>query len=575
MSTGAPGDPPPRPGLGGVVHTYLGYDPQEFPSPMQPQSSDAGDAMLDHMLMYGSRRKFTDRELANAIRLDPSQIKGLGPSLDALKAMLEERRRRILERYETVHAENSANSAFADASTRVEIPEVLAPKLKPLIDAAIARAQLADLERLHRRVPDATPLSHTLMRVIARLRDKYAVEQLASKYPFTGRETMEVSRAIEVKDELERIDRLLKQIEEALKNAKPAIIDMQALREFADDEQMADLDRLQGQVNELLRKMAEEAGLERSADGYKASPRAMRTYQKRLLSMIFADLADARRGRHEGVTSRDGAIELPSTRAYEFGDSPANLDVPQSILNAVARTGRARPAGEDLVVHRTRRTPKCATALVLDMSGSMRYGGQYIACKKMALALDGLIRSEYPGDFLQAIEMYTLAKLCPAGGIIEMLPKMVSINDPVVRLRADMANPEIAESDLPLHFTNIQRALSLARQVLSSQDTPNRQIFLLTDGLPTAHFEGSELFMLYPPDPRTEQETMREAMRCRQEGITINVFLLPSWSQSEDDVQFAHRLAETTGGRVLFAGGEELDRFVVWDYVKMRRTIIG
>jgi len=26
---------------------------------------------------------------------------------------------------------------------------------------------------------------------------------------------------------------------------------------------------------------------------------------------------------------------------------------------------------------------------------------------------------------------------------------------------------------------------------------------------------------------------------------------------------------------VLFAGGEELDRFVVWDYVRMRRTIIG
>jgi hypothetical protein len=45
--------------------------------------------MLDHMLMYGSRRKFTDRELADAIHLDPSQIKGLGPSLDALKAMLD------------------------------------------------------------------------------------------------------------------------------------------------------------------------------------------------------------------------------------------------------------------------------------------------------------------------------------------------------------------------------------------------------------------------------------------------------------------------------------------------------
>jgi uncharacterized protein with von Willebrand factor type A (vWA) domain len=96
-----------------------------------------------------------------------------------------------------------------------------------------------------------------------------------------------------------------------------------------------------------------------------------------------------------------------------------------------------------------------------------------------------------------------------------------------------------------------------------------------TDGLPTAHFEGGDLYMLYPPDARTESETMREAMRCKQEGIVINVFLLPSWSQSEEDIRFAHRMAETTGGRVLFAGGEELDRFVVWDYVKMRRTIIG
>jgi len=560
---------------GGITHTYLGYDPLEFPPPTKPRSGDAADAMLDHMLMYGSRRKFTDRELADAIELDPSQIKGFGPSLEALIAMLEERKKKILERYETTHARDLASDAFDAAAAKIEVPDALAPKIKPALEAALDRRQLVDLERVHRRVPDGTPLAHTLMRAIARLRDQFAVEQLHAKYPFTGREKMDVPTALAVKEELEKIDKLLRQLEEALKNAKPALINMDALREYASDEQMADLDRLQRQINELLRKMAEEAGLERSPEGYKVSPRAMRTYQKHLLATIFSDLADARRGRHDGVDSRDGAVELPSTRAYEFGDSPANLDVPQSILNAVARTGRARPSGEDLEVHRTRRAPKCATALILDMSGSMRYGGQYIACKKMALALDGLIRSEYSGDFLQAIEMYTVAKMRPAGEIVEMLPKMVSINDPVVRLRADMSDPEITERDLPLHFTNIQRALQLARQVLSAQDTPNRQIFLLTDGLPTAHFEGSDLYMLYPPDPRTERETMREAMRCRQDGIVVNIFLLPSWSQSEDDVQFAHRLAESTGGRVLFAGGEDLDRFVVWDYVKMRRTIIG
>ena len=562
---------PFKPPLGGVVHTYLRYDPLEFPPPSAPmQGGDAADAMLDHLLMYGSRRRFTERELADAIRLDPSQIAGFGPSLEAIRAMLEARKRRILERYDPLPAEDAAHEAYSAAARAVNVPDDLAPKMRPLLDAG----QLAQIERLHRRITDQSPLARELMRAIARLRDRFTIEELGASYPFTGREALDVPKALEVKEELARIDRLLEQIEEALRDAKPAVVDLDALREFVGEEEVSNLEGLQRRVNELLRRMAEEAGLERSPEGYRASPRAMRTYQKRLLSAIFTDLADARRGRHEGVVTRDGAIELPSTRPYEFGDSPASLDVPQSILNAVARTGQARPAAEDLVVHRTRRTPKCATALVLDMSGSMRSGGQYVACKKMALALDGLIRSEYPGDFLQVVEMDTLARLRRPGEIVELMPKPVSIHDPVVRLRADMSDPKITELDLPLHFTNIQRALALSRQVLAAQDTANRQIFLLTDGLPTAHFEGSMLFMLYPPDPRTERETLREAMRCKAEGIVINVFLLPSWSQTEDDVRFAQRLAESTDGRVLFVGGEELDRFVVWDYLRGRRLVL-
>ena len=51
--------------------------------------------------------------------------------------------------------------------------------------------------------------------------------------------------------------------------------------------------------------------------------------------------------------------------------------------------------------------------------------------------------------------------------------------------------------------------------------------------------------------------------------------MLPSWSQTREDVQFANRLAEQTTGRVFFVEGNNLDRFVVWDYVQHRRTIIG
>ena len=60
----------------------------------------------------------------------------------------------------------------------------------------------------------------------------------------------------------------------------------------------------------------------------------------------------------------------------------------------------------------------------------MRYDGQYINVKRMALALDGLIRSEYPGDYLRFIEMYTFAKLRQPGEIIDLMPKPVTIHDP-------------------------------------------------------------------------------------------------------------------------------------------------
>jgi uncharacterized protein with von Willebrand factor type A (vWA) domain len=81
--------------------------------------------------------------------------------------------------------------------------------------------------------------------------------------------------------------------------------------------------------------------------------------------------------------------------------------------------------------------------------------------------------------------------------------------------------------------------------------------------------------MLYPPDPRTEQATLREGLLCARDGITINLFVIPSWSQSEEDIRFAQRLAGSTKGRVFFTAGKDLDRFVVWDYVQRKREVLG
>jgi uncharacterized protein with von Willebrand factor type A (vWA) domain len=211
----------------------------------------------------------------------------------------------------------------------------------------------------------------------------------------------------------------------------------------------------------------------------------------------------------------------------------------------------------------------------MDMSGSMRYDGQYINVKRMALALDGLIRREYPGDYLQFIEMYTFARVRRPSEIVELMPKIPTIHDPFVRLKLDMSSTEISEHVVPAHFTNIQHSLQLARRYLANQDTPNRQIILITDGLPTAHYDGKWLYLLYPPDPLTEAATMREGKLCQRDNVTINLFLVPSWSQSEEDIRFAYRLAESTKGRVFFTAGRDLDRYVVWDYVNRKREIVA
>src|ERR671932_413334 len=93
--------------LGGVIHTYQKFDPVNFPSPTAPPP-DLVSPAFEHLLFYGNTRRLTEEELARAVRIDPSQIRGLGPSLEALMAILRERKRKILETYETGQVEIQA-----------------------------------------------------------------------------------------------------------------------------------------------------------------------------------------------------------------------------------------------------------------------------------------------------------------------------------------------------------------------------------------------------------------------------------------------------------------------------------
>jgi uncharacterized protein with von Willebrand factor type A (vWA) domain len=560
--------------LGGIIHTYQKYDPKNLPNPAQPPP-DLLSGAFNHLLMYGDLREFSEEELARAVRIDPRQIAGLGPSLESLMALLRERKRKILETYETDRVESEARRRYRDLGEKIKPPKRLERRYRQ----ALEEEQLYDLERLWYQASDERgQFARQVVQLVDRLGDKYQIDELVAKYEFTGQTPMTIPQALEIKEELETIDRLLAQLEEAVKTAQLGVIDMSALAQFAEPGDLEGLRELARQIEQYIRQLAEQQGLEKTARGYQLTPKAYRLFQGKLLERIFSNLLASRTGRHQGPVIGEGAVELQQTKPYEFGDSLTNMDIPASFQNALVRRGPGLPLRlhpDDIEIHRTRNAPKCASVVLLDMSGSMRYSGLYMDVKRMGLALEGLIRREFPGDYLQFVELATFAKPRHASEIATLLPKPVTIYDPIVQLRADMSDEKISELDIPPHFTNIQHGLQMARRFLTNQDTPNRQVILITDGLPTAHFEEQFLYLLYPAHQRTEVATMREGQLCHREGITINIFLLPSWSQSSEDVQFAYRLAESTAGRVFFTAGKDLDRYVVWDYLNHRREIVA
>ena len=559
---------------GGIIHTYLKYDPVQFPSPNAPPA-DAVSPAFEHMLRYGTTRNFTEEQLANAIRIDPSQIQGFGPSMERMMDILEERKKKILETYETESVQKEAQSAYKKTQKKVKLPGALGKDFQK----AFSEEQLVLLESIwYQAGGEKSDQSVKILEAIERLGEKYQIDELAAKYSFTGNQGMSVEEALMIKMELEKIDKLLQQLKDALQNAQLALVDLEELSEFVGMQEIEKLDDIQKQIQEYLKAIQESQGIEKDGKGLRLTPKSFRIFQSKLLQRIFSELKSSRTGRHSGPIDGEGAVETQKTKTFELGDSLANLDVVSSFVNLLVRSGGRKPenfALEDLIVHRTKNNPKCATAVLLDMSGSMRNGGIYVDVKRMGLALDGLIRSEFPGDRIHFIEMFTFGRVRSVSEIPQLMPKPVTIFDPVVRLRADMSNPEISEMDIPPHFTNIQHSLQQARTLLVNSDTVNRQVILITDGMPTAHFEGKDLYLLYPPDPKTEAATIREAVLCARDGITINIFLLSSWNQTSEDVQFAYKMARLTNGRVIFVAGKDLDRFVVWDYLSQKKTILG
>ena len=266
------------------------------------------------------------------------------------------------------------------------------------------------------------------------------------------------------------------------------------------------------------------------------------------LDVVFSKLRKGPAGNHPTPVEGQGVERLSETRPYTYGDSPGDIDCAASVRNALVRNGTGSEIElreEDLEVYQTEHMTSCATVLLLDISHSMTlYGEDRITpAKQVALALSELITRKYPRDFFRVV------------------------------LFGDDAY-EITPDDLPYvsvgpFHTNTKAALELARSLLCRQRASNKQIFMITDGKPSAINENGGIYTNSAGlDPKIVNRTIDEAARCRRERITITTFMV---AQDPHLVKFVKTLTEVNRGRAYTAALEQLGEYVFEDFLSNRK----
>jgi uncharacterized protein with von Willebrand factor type A (vWA) domain len=369
--------------------------------------------------------------------------------------------------------------------------------------------------------------------------------QFRSRYPFRGDESVSLDEAMDLMKELQDLDQLERQLKRAsssqdLENLDPAEIERLLGREARDS-----ID----QLRELMRVLEEAGYIQRGKRGWELSARGMRKIGQKALQDIFKKLKRDTFGKHNIEENGSGGERTHDSKQYVFGDS-FHLDLRQTLMNSLVREGPGTPIHlqpDDFEVYRTELTTTSSTVLMVDMSRSMILRGCFQAAKKVALALDSLIRGQFPRDNLYFIAFSDYAR--------EIKPD-------------DLPAVEWDES---VYGTNMHHAFGLARRLLSRHKGSNKQIIMITDGEPTAHLEGSRAIFSYPPSYRTITETLKEVSRCSRDRIVINTFML---ERGYYLIDFINQMTKINRGRAFFATPDRLGEYVLVDYVANKRKLV-
>ena len=359
-----------------------------------------------------------------------------------------------------------------------------------------------------------------------------------------GPKGLSYEEALELMEQIEALARLAQNLLEGNFDS----LSPDELRELLSDESVQSIMILRD-----LESSLERGGfLREGSGGLELTPRAIRRLGELALDQIYAELERGGAGGHETIHKGGGVVTTERTRPYVFGE-PAHLDPIGTLRNALSR-GAAREGGVelepgDLEVFDTDQITETTTVLLLDMSWSMSWSGRWPAAKRVAIAMDHLIRTRYPRDHFFIVGFYTRARELR----VYELPE----------LSWNMSDP----------FTNLQDGLRAAQRLIDRHPSPNRQIIVITDGQPTAYFLGRELHVEWPSgyggiSPRANRETLREVQRVTAQGITINTFML---DDAPELMRFVEGMTRINKGRAFYTTPGQIGEYIMVDYLARKR----
>lgn len=357
---------------------------------------------------------------------------------------------------------------------------------------------------------------------------------------FNGSEPANFEQAMDAMKEISDLDAMEQMMRQASTPSQLDEVDLDRVRDLLGDDAAASLERLA-----QLTKTLKEQGLIEQRDGrLELTPKGMRRIGADALRDLFAKLQKDKAGQHQMERNGSGHDRNFETKQYEYGD-PFRIDLQRTIMNALRReTGTpVRLQQDDFEIERTEHLTQTSTVLLLDLSMSMELNDRLLPAKKVAIALQSLITSQFPRDYLGIIGFsYTAYPLKP---------------DELIAAKCDY-----------YQGTNMHHALTMARKLLA-RETGTKQIIMVTDGEPTAHvMDNAGIYFNWPPVPATLEATMKEVLRCTKEGITINTFMIDA---DHGLIRFVEQLTRVNRGRAFFTDSANLGDYVLVDFLEGRR----